>query len=143
MVNRMKKNNKVKLELRTNRCFSEEFKKSKVKELVERQITVTQLSRLYGVTRTAVYKWLYHYSADHERRSTLVVQMESESFKTERLQQRVAELERAIGQKQLEIDFLNKLLEVASDEIGYDVKKNFSLKLSNGTEPDAKNTATK
>ena len=139
----MKKNNKVKLELRTNRCFSEEFKKSKVQELVERQITVTQLSRLYGVTRTAVYKWLYHYSADHERRSTLVVQMESESFKTERLQQRVAELERAIGQKQLEIDFLNKLLEVASDEIGYDVKKNFSPKLSNGTELDAKNTATK
>lgn len=142
MVNCMKQN-KEKLEIRSNRTFSEEFKKSKVKELLGKQITVTQLSRLYGVTRTAVYKWLYHYSADHERRSTLVVQMESESYKTQRLQQRVAELERAIGQKQLEIDFLNKLLEVASDEIGYDVKKNFSLKLSNGTESDAKNTTTK
>lgn len=137
------KKNKSKLELRTNRCFSEEFKKSKVKELVEKQVTVTQLSRLYGVTRTAVYKWLYHYSADHERRGTLVVQMESESYKTERLQQRVAELERAIGQKQLEIDFLNKLLEVASDEIGYDVKKKFSPKLSNGTGSDAKSITTK
>lgn len=142
MVNRMKKN-KAELEVRTNRCFSEEFKKSKVKELVQKQVTVTQLSRLYGVTRTAVYKWLYQYSADHERRGTLVVQMESESYKTERLQQRVAELERAIGQKQLEIDFLNKLLAVASDEIGYDVKKNFSPKPSNGTESDAKNTTTK
>ena len=142
MVNRMKKN-KAELEVRTNRCFSEEFKKSKVKELVQKQVTVTQLSRLYGVTRTAVYKWLYQYSADHERRGTLVVQMESESYKTERLQQRVAELERAIGQKQLEIDFLNKLLEVASDEIGYDVKKNFSPKPSNGTESDAKSTTTK
>ncbi|MEX2233147.1 MAG: transposase, partial [Cyclobacteriaceae bacterium] len=108
------KKNKLKLEIRANRCFSEEFKKSKVKELVEKQITVTQLSRLYGVTRTAVYKWLYHYSNDYQRKSTLVVQMESESYKTERLQQRVAELERTIGQKQLEIDFLNKLLEIAS-----------------------------
>lgn len=142
MVNCMKKN-KVKLDLRTNRTFSEEFKKSKVKELVEKQVTVSQLSRLYGITRTAVYKWLYRYSADYERRSTLVVQMESESYKTERLQQRVAELERTIGQKQLEIDFLNKLMELASDEIGYDVKKNFSLKLSNGTGSDAKNTTTK
>ena len=137
------KQNKQKLELRTNRTFSEEFKKSKVKELIKKQVTVSQLSRLYGVTRTAVYKWLYRYSADYERKSTLVVQMESESYKTERLQQLVAELERTIGQKQLEIDFLNKLMELASDEIGYDVKKNFSLKLSNGTESDAKNTTIK
>lgn len=142
MVNCMKQN-KRKLEVRTNRTFSEEFKKNKVKELIGKQVTVSQLSRLYGVTRTAVYKWLYRYSADYERRSTLVVQMESESYKTERLQQRVAELERTIGQKQLEIDFLNKLMELASDEIGYDVKKNFSLKLSNGTESDAKNTTIK
>jgi transposase len=142
MVNCMKQD-KPKLKLRTNRTFSEEFKKSKVKELVEKQVSVSQLSRLYGVTRPAVYKWLYRYSRDYERRSTLVVQMESESYKTERLQQRVAELERTIGQKQLEIDFLNKLFELASDEIGYDVKKNFSLKLSNGTESDAKNTTTK
>ena len=40
-------------------------------------------------------------------------------------------------------DFLNKLLELASDEIGYDVKKNFSSKLSNGTESDEGNTTTK
>lgn len=131
------------MEIRPSRRFSEEFKKSKVKELIEKQITVTQLHKLYGVTRTAVYKWLYRYSADHERKSTLVVQMESESYRTQRLQQRIAELERTIGQKQLEIDFLNKLFELASNEIGYDVKKNFSLKLSNGTESDAKNTTTK
>lgn len=134
--------NKPKLRIRTNRCFSEEFKKSKVKELIEKQITVTQLSRLYKVTRAAVYKWLYRYSPGYERKSNLVVQMESESFKTERLQQRVAELERIVGQKQLEIDFMNKVFEIASDEIGYDVKKNFSSKVSNGTGSTARNTAT-
>jgi hypothetical protein len=59
--------------------------------------------------------------------------MESEAHKTLLLLQRVAELERVIGQKQLELDFLNKLLEVGSSELGFDLKKNFSTKLSNGT----------
>ena len=138
----MKKSN-VKLEIRRPRIFSEEFKKSKVKELVAKQVTVIQLCRLYGVTRAAVYKWLYKYSADHQRSTTLVVQMESESYKTQRLQQQVAELERCIGQKQLEIDFLNKLFEIASEEIGYDLKKNISHKVSNGTGATEKNTPIK
>lgn len=125
---------KSKLEIRTNRCFSEEFKKRKVKELVEKQITIKQIVRLYGVSRTAVYKWLYKYSPHHEKKTTLVVQMESESHRTMRLQQQVAELERIIGQKQLEIDFLNKLLEIGSEELGFDIKKNFSSKLSSGTD---------
>lgn len=142
MVNCMRKT-KPKLEIRRNRVFSEEFKKSKVKELVEKQITVTRLSRLYGVTRPAIYKWLYRYSSNYERKTTFVVQMESESYKTQRLQQKVAELERIIGQKQLEIDFLNKLLEIGSEEIGYDLKKNFSSKLSNGTATNEGNTGTK
>jgi transposase len=127
------KKTRAKLEIRTNRHFSEEFKKSKVKELLEKQITVTELSRLYGVTRNAVYKWLYKYSPYHEKRTTLVIEMESESFKTKRLQERVAELERIIGKKQLEIDFLEMLLEVGSEELDFDLKKNFSTKLSSGT----------
>lgn len=136
------KKSKSRLELRRNRCFSDEFKRSKVKELIEKQITVTELSRIYGVTRTAVYKWLYKYSSHHEKRTTLVVQMESESHKTKRLQQQLAELERAVGKKQLQIDFLEKLLEVASEELGFDLKKNFSTKLSNGTGGTKENTAT-
>jgi transposase len=59
--------------------------------------------------------------------------MESESYKTARLQQHVAELERIIGQKQLEIDFLGKLLEIGSEELGFDIKKKFSTKPSSGT----------
>ena len=59
--------------------------------------------------------------------------MESEEQKRYELQRRVAQLERIIGQKQLEIDFLNKLLEVGSKELGFDLKKSFSSPLSDGT----------
>jgi transposase len=80
-----------------------------------------------------VYKWLFIYSPLQEKKIKLVVEMESESNKIMLLQQRVAELERIIGQKQLEIDYLDKVLEIGSDEMGFDFKKNFSAKLSNGS----------
>lgn len=133
---------KAKLELRQSRTFSEEFKKKKVKELIQKQITVSELRRLYGISRTSIYNWLYLYSPDHQRGTTLVVEMESESYKTKKLQQQVAELERIVGQKQLEIDFLSKLLEIGSDELGFDLKKNFSTRLSNGSGTGKKNTPT-
>ena len=69
--------------------------------------------------------------------------MKSEESKNQDLRARVAELERAVGQKQLEIDFLNKLLEVGSSELGFDLKKNFSTPPSNGTASINKNTGTK
>lgn len=54
--------------------------------------------------------------------------MESEEFKTKKLQEKIAELERAIGQKQLEIDFLNKTIELASKEVGIDLKNKYNSK---------------
>jgi transposase-like protein len=121
------------LEIKQRRSFSEAFKREKVKDILEKRISIKQLCGLYAVSRTSVYNWLYAYSPHHEQKTILVVQMESEAYKTQMLQQRVAELERVIGQKQLELDFLNKLFEIGSEELGFDIKKNLSTKLSNGT----------
>ena len=124
-----------------NRTFSAEFRKSKVKELTSGRLKVRELCELYSVSRTSVYKWLYLYS-EAEKGIKTVVQMESEAFKTKLLQQRVAELERAVGQKQLEIDYLNACLEVASGEVGYDLKKKHAPPRWNGSEaPKASNGA--
>lgn len=130
----------AKLEIKQKRIFSVEFKREKVKDLVEKRVTIVQICRLYEVSRTSVYKWLYRYSPHYHRKTTLVVEMESEAYKTQQLLQRVAELERVIGQKQMEIDFLNKLLEIGSEEMGFDIKKNFSTRLSNGTGSTEKDT---
>jgi hypothetical protein len=59
----------------------------------------------------------------------MVIQLDSEANKTQELLQRISELERALGQKQMVIDFNNKLLEIASKELDIDIKKNFSPKL--------------
>ena len=116
-----------------NRNFSESFKKEKVKQLVEKQISIAELSKLYSVSRTAVYKWLYLYSPHHKRGTKQVVEMESEAHKTKNLLLKVAELERIVGQKQLKLDYQDKLIDLVSEELGYDIKKKHEQQQSNGS----------
>ena len=115
-----------KLELRPRRIFSEEFKRQKVADLDAKRISVRELSELYDVSKMSIYRWLHKYSPHHQKGTVQVVQMESEQVKTKALQEQVARLERIVGQKQLEIDFLNKLIELASEKYQEDIKKNFS-----------------
>ena len=134
---------KQKLQIRERRIFSEDVKKKAVKDLTSRRTTIKALMNEHQVSHQAIYQWLYKYSPYHEQKCTLVVQMKSEETKNSELQKRVAELERVVGQKQLEIDFLNKLLEIGSSELGFDLKKNFNIPLSNGTGGTDKSTASK
>ena len=138
----MKHAAKQKLEIRERRIFSEEVKKKAVKALTSKRTTIRQLMTEHQVSHQAIYSWLYKYSPYHEQKCTLVVQMKSEELKKQELQQRLAELERIVGQKQLEIDFLNKLLEVGSSELGFDLKKSFSSPPSNGTDSTKAGTGT-
>lgn len=139
----MKHEAKQKLEIRERRIFSEEIKKKVVKDLVSKRTTMKALMNEHQISHQTVYKWLYKYSPYHEQKCTLVVQMKSEETKNSELQRRVADLERVVGQKQLEIDFLNKLLETGSSELGFDLKKNFNTKPSNGTDGTGTNTVSK
>jgi len=129
----MQLSNDKKFEVKSNynRTFSIEFKKSKVRDLLANRITAKELSELYKVSRTSIYKWLYLYS-DTEKGTKTVVQMESEQAKTVYYRQRIAELERLYGQKQLEVEYLNKGYELASEELGFDVKKKYAHLLLNG-----------
>lgn len=56
--------------------------------------------------------------------------------KLKKLQKRAAELERLVAQKQFNIDFLEKMMEIAKDEYGIDIKKNFDPPPS--ADPDSK-----
>ena len=119
--------NSVKFEARVQRTFSEDFKRSKVKEILEKKLKISELCRLYEVSYQSVYNWIYKYSPSTPG-TKMVVEMESESKKALELQKVVAELERKVGQKQLHIDYLEKLIEIASTNLGYDLKKNTELK---------------
>lgn len=138
----LKKDKKFQLESKYNRYFSEAFKKEKVKDIVEKRISITELCALYGISRTSAYKWIYLYS-QVEKGVNTVVQMESEANKTQILQQRIADLERTVGQKQMLIDYLEKGFEIASEELGYDLKKKYAPQRSNGSDGTVKRIPTK
>ena len=115
------------------RHFSLAFKKEKVKLIEEKQATVLQLSKIYDVSQTAIRKWIKKYSMTYEKAECIVVEKESEGYKTLELLKQVASLERAIGQKQLEIDFLVKIVEFGSKSVGFDIKKKYLSRHSNGS----------
>lgn len=117
-------------ESKKRRQFSEAFKKEKVQMIERKQISVLQLSRLYEVSTVAIYKWLRKYSQKFSQGERVVVEKESEGAKTMSLLNKVAELERKLGQKQLQIDYLEKLLELGSEEIGIDIKKKYATEPS-------------
>lgn len=119
---------------RESRVFSEELKRKVAKEFGKNLHTISQLAKLYGVSNTTIYRWVYKYTAGMAPGTRKVVQMESEAEKTRQLISQVAELERALGRKQLEIDILKKVLEIGSTELGFDLKKTFCTTRSNGSE---------
>ena len=131
---------KVKKPDKRNRYFSDEFKRQKVKEVDENLLTVIEIAQEYEVSRTAVYRWIYKYSKRFEQGVCHVVQLESEQEKTKKLKVRVAELERVIGQKQMKIDYLEKMIEIGEKELGVDLKKKFVTPPLTGTGPTEGNT---
>jgi transposase len=118
---------------RRKRYFSEEFKRRRVDELDHKLTTVAEICKAYEVSDTAVYKWIYTYSRMRKKLERQVVESESESVRFNKIQERVKELERIIGQKQLLIDFQQKVIELAEEEYSIDIKKKFGDTPSNGT----------
>lgn len=114
------------------RTFSEAFKREKVKMLEERQVTVKQLSRIYEVSETAIYKWVRTYSTKLGISEKIVVEKESEGTRTIALMKQVAELERIVGQKQMQVDYFKKLIELIEEDMGEDMKKKFESVLLHG-----------
>lgn len=126
------------------RVFSQEFKKRVVKEIESGQYTVLQASREFDVSFQTVYQWLYRYSRYLQKNKVLVVEEQSEQRKRLELEQQIKDLEAALGRKQMEVDFLNKLIELAGQEYNTDLKKNISkLHLSgSGTTKDTSTPTT-
>lgn len=108
---------------RQRRIFSTELKRRLVEEIEYKKLKVRDVVNLYRVTRTSVHRWLNTYSTFNRKGVTMVVESESKDTKIENLLKYVAELEQNLGRKQLEIDYLNKVVDICSDELGYDVKK--------------------
>lgn len=119
--------------LRKRRIFSEEFKKARVKEYERGEFTVKELTDMYNVSDQSVYQWIYKYSTYNKKQILVVESSKSGQQKLKELQDRIKELERVVGQKQLHIDYLEKMMELAKEEYQIDIKKNSDTPQSSGS----------
>jgi transposase-like protein len=126
-----------------NRYFSVDFKTKRMQELENNLITVSDICKTYKVSRTSVYRWLYKYSSMAKKQVKQVVEAKSDTKKIQLLEDRIKELERIVGQKQLLIDFQDKMIEIAENTYEVDIKKKLSSKLSVITGVTKKNTKSK
>lgn len=122
-----------KTHLRQRRIFSEDFKKQTVKDIESGKCTVLQASREYDIAFQTVYNWLYKHSRYLKKNAVLVVETQSEQYQRKELEQKIKDLEAALGRKQMEIDMLNKFIDIANEAYHIDIKKNTSRKYSNGS----------
>lgn len=121
--------------LRQMKHFSEVIKRQTVKDIEQGKCSVLEASKELLVCHQTIYTWVYKYSGYLQKNKVLVVEDSSENYQSKVLEKKLREAEAALGRKQMELDFLNKLIELAGADLRIDLKKSFSNLASNGTEP--------
>ena len=113
------------------RRFSEDFKLKIVKEYESGQSSALDLEKIYDIS--VIYKWIYKYSKYNKQSIQVVEMKDSQSQKVKDLEARVKLLEQTVGQKQMAIDYLEKMIELAEEDLKVDIKKNSNTPQSGGS----------
>jgi transposase-like protein len=115
---------------RITRTFSEGFKRQKVKEILARKSSISEVHKQYNVSYTSLYRWIRQYGVNRSENIKMVVETESDTRELLKLKKIIAELEQLIGQKQVFIEFQQKMIDLAEETYGVDIKKKFSSQQS-------------
>lgn len=118
--------------LQKKRRYTEAFKRSIVADYESGKYSVYQIEKLHGIPHASIYNWIYKFSTFNEKGYRVIEMKKSSTSKVNDLEKRVKELERIVGQKQIKIDFLEKMIDVAKDELDIDIKKKFDTPPSAG-----------
>lgn len=122
------------------RTFSANFKAQKVREIELGRSTVLEISRQYEVAPTNIYRWLSKFGTMKRKKERIIVETDSDTKELLALKKKIADLERIIGQKQILLDFKDKMIELAEETYHVDIKKKFSTKQSDTTGQNGKDT---
>ena len=119
--------------LKKYRRYSAEFKKQIVADFESGDFSVPQLEKLHGVSNKSIYDWIYKFSTFNKKGYRVVEMKDSSSKKLQELEAKNKELEAALGRKQIQLDYLEKMIELAKSELDIDIKKNYSTPQSTGS----------
>jgi transposase-like protein len=106
--------------------YSQAFKQQVVREY-EAGASVYSLLQKYGIGGyNTVKRWVQQYGRAGYRAELVVIQTVDDQLEVKAMRARIDELEKALAESVLENRMLKSTLEVASQEIGIDLKKNFA-----------------
>ncbi len=131
---------KMTLSERRVRNFSDSFKIQKVRELEVGKTKVSELCKQYEVSSTSIYRWLNKFGTMTNKKERLIIETDSDTKQLLELKRQLANLEQIIGQKQIIIDFKDKMIDLAEQTYGVDIKKKFSTQHSNTSGNTGNNT---
>ena len=106
------------------RRFSEDFKLKIVNGYESGEFTVLEMAKIYDLYPKVIYEWIYKYSKYNKQSIQVVEMKDSQAHKMKQLEARIKELEQAVGQKQMNIDYLEKMIDLAKEHYDIDIKKN-------------------
>ena len=124
---------------REKRHFSDNFKREKVQEIETGRTRPCEIVKQYEVSYTSVYRWITKFGGMKQKRERLIVESDSDTKELLALKKKVAELEQIIGQKQILLDFKDKMIDIAEETYQVDIKKKFGTKPSSTTGSTEKN----
>lgn len=107
------------------RRYSQSFKQQVVREY-EAGASAYSLQQKYGIgCFKTVQQWVKQYGRKGYRSELVLIQTVEDQVEFKAMKQRIADLERALAESILENRMLNATLEVASQTLELDLKKNF------------------
>lgn len=111
-------------EVKRHKLYSVEFKKARVREYESGKFSALELCKLYKFSEGTMYRWIRKYSKLAKQNILIVENSQSATKRLKEYQQQISNLERIVGLKQIELDYLHKLIELAESELGIEIKKN-------------------
>lgn len=117
-----------------NRRYSEGYKLKVLAELSTGKYDKTELSKLYGINRTTLNKWIQKYDRKDLMNTRITVETTDELSRIKALKKEVDQLKSLLLKKDLDALMLDAYLEIAAENLGYkdvaDLKKNLKIEQS-------------
>lgn len=117
-----------------NRRYSEGYKLKVLAELSTGKYDKTELSKLYGINRTTLNKWIQKYDRKDLMNTRITVETTDELSRIKALKKEVDQLKSLLLKKDLDTLMLDSYLEIAAENLGYkdvaDLKKNLNIEQS-------------
>lgn len=117
-----------------SRRFGESLKRELVKEIDLGQLSIGEVSRQYEVSRTSIRRWLEKYSLHYKKKTRVIVEKRSHQERLKDLESQLKDLKAMLGEKQIRIDYLEKLMELMGQAHDIDFEKKAEGLLSSGSD---------